>query len=130
MLALKVGWHNNNEASYLFFTRAALYATSTKYAICIFVTVYTYLQRKREIDTGRDPEETARRELFVDWARKALPAQDLQRVQKIDQRYRATARKLGMITAEPVSEKKIAEAKERLGLAKKGAPPSFTSFWK
>lgn len=73
-------------------------------------------QKKRTLDSLGDMVRAAqpvkvgvageaRRELFLNWAKRRLPAADLARIQEIDATYRKTAERAGLFTPRPVTAK-------------------------
>ena len=63
----------------------------------------------------------ASRELFIGWAAKHLPQEDIRRVQAIDRRYRETAKKVGLFDLKPVTAKAMQATREKLNLSQAGA---------
>lgn len=77
----------------------------------------------------------ARRELFLEWSKRRLPTADIARVQKIDNRYRETAAKVGLLDPKPVTAKGLVQTSTKLNLLKSGpaksaaCPTSWAAAW-
>jgi hypothetical protein len=66
----------------------------------------------------------SRRVLFMDWASRRLPAEDVARVRAIDRTYRETAEKIGLFDPKLVTPKRLEATAAKLGVAR----PSVFSY--
>jgi hypothetical protein len=51
--------------------------------------------------------------VFLDWAKRRIPAADIARVLVIDKRFRETARKVGLLDPKPATAKSLAQTRQK-----------------